>query len=279
MASKTKSKTKPKTKAKPKKKSQKKNTAKSDKKRIIAIVILTVAALGIAAAVFAFHSGRKQPPAAITFDKEVAWGIDVSHHNGKIDWKKVSAAADFAFIRVGYRGYTKGEINKDTQADDNLKQANKNDIPVGVYFYSQAINEAEAEEEAAFLLDNIKHYDISLPVVLDFEYAFVNGQHGGRLYDAQLTKEQRTSLINAFCDKVRRAGYIPGVYASSYIFRTELNMKDLADDIYIWVADYNKVMTYAGRYDIRQYSESGACDGVSENVDTNYFYTQNRNQE
>lgn len=263
-------------KVKKKKKSKKKAADKQSRRRKIALSILLAAVLVLTGAMLAVHIAKKQPAPTVTLEGDIAWGIDVSHHNGEIDWKKVKNAADFAFIRVGYRGYAEGEISKDRTADNNLKQANKQGIPIGVYFYSQAINESEAEEEAAFLIDAVKHYDISLPLVIDFEYAFVNGQHGGRLYDAKLSREQRTNLINAFCDKVRKAGYIPGIYASSYIYQTELNMKDIGEDVYIWVADYTKEVSYTGRYDIHQYSESGSCDGIKENVDTNYFYLKNR---
>ncbi len=246
------------------------------RKRIILLAVSTAAVIAIIlCAVFVRGTGYKKNEIGDLKDK--AWGIDVSSHNGKIDWKKVSSKADFAFVRVGYRGYANGEINLDKRAKANLKGANRNGVPVGVYFYSQAINDKEAEEEAEFLLSKIKEYNITLPVVIDFEFANKDGKDVGRLAEAKLSKKQKTSLVNAFCDKVRKAGYTPGIYASSYIYRSHFNMKDIPKDVFIWVADYNIAVTYGGSYDIWQYSDKGSCDGVSsEYVDMNYFYTNNR---
>ncbi len=248
-----------------------------NRKPIIALSAAALAVILIAAVCIAFHSGGKRSSTIEAPDKEIAWGIDVSSHNGEIDWSSVKSSADFAFVRVGCRGYTEGEIILDKRFKENAKGANKNGVPIGVYFYSQAINEKEAEEEAKFVLEKIKSYDISLPVVIDFEYVYENGSHMGRLYDASLSKAERTSLINAFCDKIRKAGYTPGIYASSYIYASQLNMKDIDEDVFIWVADYNESVTYNGYYDIWQYSETGSCDGVSsKNVDMDYWYTKNR---
>ncbi len=206
-------------------------------------------------------------------DSDRVFGIDVSSHNGSIDWNDVKKEAEFAFIRVGYRGYNEGTVNLDKKAKENLKNANKADIPVGVYFYSQAVNEKEAREEAKFVLKNIKHYDISLPVVIDFEYPFSNGNMVGRLYEADLDNRQRTDIINTFCKEVEKEGYTPAIYASTYIYESHLNLNDIDKDTVIWVADYNKNITYNGEFDIWQFSEKGKCKGVSSKyVDTNYWY-------
>ena len=251
--------------------------ASADKKRIVILIVCVVLIIGVVASVIYIGSSSDKKGRITDIKADTAWGIDVSSHNGKINWKKVSQKADFAFIRVGYRGYSKGEINLDKKAKSNLEGAIRHGIPVGVYFYSQAINEKEAEEEAAFLLKKIRGYSISLPVVIDFEYPYKNGKPVGRLNQAKLTKKQKTALINAFCTKVRKAGYTPGVYASSYIYRSHISVKSLPDDVFIWVADYNGRVTYDGYYDIWQYSERGKCDGVnSKYVDTNYFYTKKR---
>ncbi len=263
---------------------KKKEANALSKKNIIIIIACVLALAGVITAIVLASGAASINPktrAGIESidkgDDNPAWGIDVSSHNGKINWKKVSKKADFAFIRVGYRGYATGEINADKKAKANLSGANKNKVPVGVYFYSQAINEKEAIKEAKFLLKSIKDYDVTLPVVIDFEYAYSKGKITGRLYKAGLSKKEKTALINAFCDTVRKAGYTPGVYASSYIYRSHLNMKSIPDDVFIWVADYNGRVTYSGYYDIWQYSEKGKCEGVSsKKVDTNYFYTKKR---
>jgi len=240
---------------------------------ICAVLVLLIVLIAVLAG--KCSGGRRstiQPP-----DKEIAWGIDVSSYNGDIDWETVASQADFAFVRVGYRGYTYGEITEDKLYKDNLKGANQNGVPVGVYFYTQAVSEAEAEEEAQFALDAVKGYNITLPVVIDFEYPQKKGKHTGRLWDAQLSKKERTAVINAFCDTVRKAGYTPAIYASTYIYESQLNLGSIEDDVFIWVADYNPEITYDGYYDIWQYSAEGSCDGVdSKYVDTDYWYTKNR---
>ena len=258
------------------KKTTKKKTSKKDtqfnKKALISVCAVFLVVVTVLTAVIVEKNVRSN---LIHLDKDVAYGIDVSFYNGNINWKKVKNEVDFAFIRVGYRGYNDAEIYLDSKAKRNLKKANKYEVPVGVYFYSQAINEEEAEEEAKFVLKNIKNYEISLPVVIDFEYASVDGKDGGRLHDAYLTRKEKTNLINAFCNKVERAGYTPAVYASSYMFKYFINTRKLDSDIMIWVADYNESITYSGDYDFWQFSKSGKCKGVpSEYVDKNYWYIE-----
>lgn len=208
------------------------------------------------------------------FDKDVSVGIDVSEHNRSIEWDKVKNDADFAFIRVGYRGYSKGSLSLDEYCQENLIGANKNDVPIGVYFYSQAITADEAREEAEMVLDAIKGYKIDLPIVLDYEYAYdENGEESGRLFDAHLSKKQSTKIINEFCQTVEKAGYIPGVYASTYLYYQAIDTKRLPKSTVVWVADYNDEISYIGKYNIWQYTKHGKCDGVnSKYVDMNYWY-------
>lgn len=266
---------------------KRKSTAKSGKRRTavkagtgsfkynkVTVLVAVIAVISIISGIIVYHNeDRAATPAFFSTDATQLAGIDVSQHNGKIDWHKVKDEADFAFIRVGYRGYGDGKIYKDKKAKTNLKNANKNNVPVGVYFYSQAINEKEAEKEAQYLIDAVKDYDIDLPLVIDFEYAMKNGKHTGRLHNANLTNKERTRLVNAFCKKVSDAGYTPGIYASTYVYETQFNVKDLDENAVIWVADYNKNITYSGDFDIWQYSEHGTCSGINSNdVDLNYWY-------
>ena len=256
-----------------KKKTTKKNSS-VNKKALVFICAVFLIITTVFTAVFVQKNVHGQ---LVELNKDVASGIDVSHHNGKINWEKVKGEVDFAFIRVGYRGYIDSQIYLDARAQRNLKNANKYEIPVGVYFYSQAISENEAEEEAEFIIDNIKGYEISLPVVIDFEYSSVNGKDGGRLYDASLSRNEKTKIINAFCKKVEKAGYTPGVYASSYMFKYYINTRKLSNKAMIWVADYNKTITYSGDYDFWQYSRRGTCKGVpSKYVDKNYWYIEKK---
>jgi len=205
-------------------------------------------------------------------------GIDVSKWQGKIEWEKVKqSGVEFAFIRVGYRGEN-GLIYKDEFAEYNLQQANKYDIKIGVYFFSTAINIAESEEEADFLLDIIAGYPISYPVVYDCEgYK----EEKSRMYN--ITAEERTDIALAFLDKVASKGYQPMHYGS----RNDLmdssfwNMRRIEEKYRVWVALYSKtyypekdVPTYLGRFDAWQYSDKGRIDGINTNVDLNVCYFQ-----
>lgn len=275
MATKTKRKPKTKTKTKSKSKRKKKKTAQRiNKKSLIAIVISAVLVLAlVVGAVVTHNNSYRSRSIPLDVDKDVAFGIDVSAHNGKIDWDKVSGDADFAFIRVGYRGYSNGTLSADKCAKYNLKHSKRAGMPVGVYFYSQAITPEEAEEEADFVLDFIDGYRVTLPVVIDYEYAYDKGELGGRLYNANLGKNDGADIISAFTKRVADAGYTAGVYASTNFYETKINVKKLDKNTVIWVADYNKNITYNGYYDIWQYSKSGSCDGVpSKYVDTNHWY-------
>ena len=228
--------------------------------------------------VFVFSScNNKTKP--VFFENNKTLGVDVSSHNGEIDWEKVSKTdIQYAFIRAGYRGYgEEGKISKDELAEKNIKNALKNNLQIGVYFYSQAITKEEAEEEAKFLLKIIKHHKIELPVVMDVEFAHdKNGEKTGRLYDAKLTAKEQTDICNAFTKIIKEHGYTPMIYSNSFIFNNNINTKNLKNDTLIWLADYNKVVTYVGKYDFRQFTKKGEVDGIdSKYVDLNYCYNSN----
>ena len=237
--------------------------------------IIAVIAIGIIISVIVLmpHS-QSSGQSVYSFGKEVANGIDVSEHNGRVDWEKVNASQDFAFIRVGYRSYGDGDIFEDEYAKENLKNAQKSGIPFGVYFYSQAVNEKEAQEDADFVYKTIKKYDVALPVIIDFEYPVdSDGNAVGRLAQSGNTADDNTRVINAFIDRMQEKGYIAGVYASSSIYKNKINLKKLDDEAFIWTADYNSKVTYNIDYTVWQYSETGTCDGVSSKyVDLNYWY-------
>ena len=242
------------------------------KKLIVAIALALIAAMIISCLSL---SDNKKQQTVYDFGKEVAKGIDVSEHNKNVDWDMVAEEFDFAFIRVGYRGYAKGNICRDDYAKDNLKNAEKSKIPFGVYFYTQAVNEKEARQEADFVLDMVKHYDLKLPIIIDYEYPTdSNGQHTGRLFDKNLSPQDSTKIVNAFCERVAEKGYIPGVYASSSMLKYNLVAKDLGKDTVVWAADYGSKVGYGVEYDIWQYSDKGKSDCVeSKYVDLNYWYS------
>lgn len=206
-------------------------------------------------------------------------GIDVSQWQGQIDWEAVKASGiDYAFIRVGYRGYgqsgTLSEATKDTYFDTNMENATKAGIKVGVYIFSQAITTKEAQEEADYILDHLGDYDISMPLVMDYEYAS-GSSDGGRLFTANLSKSTATSICKAFCKRIKDAGYTPMVYANKSMLSNQLDATDLVNSGYrIWLANYTTNTTYGGTYDFWQYSSTGSVNGISGNVDMNFYYAQ-----
>lgn len=199
-------------------------------------------------------------------------GIDVSSYQGNIDWAAVAdAGIEFAFIRAGYRGWGTAKLVDDSYMAKNIEGALVNGIQVGIYVYSQATTAAEAEEEAQFILDRIDGYEITLPLVIDYEYAEQNGRYVGYLYDAKLSKDDATAVCNAFCDKVTAAGYQAAVYANMSMLNNHLNAAQLTGTI--WLAHYATSTTYTGDYDFWQCTSSGSINGVpSENVDLDFWF-------
>lgn len=205
---------------------------------------------------------------------QVINGIDVSGYQKSIVWEEVKAAGvEFVIIRLGLRGYgDAGNIVEDEYFRTNIQRANDVGIDVGVYFYSQAVTIAEAEEEANYVLDKIKSYKITMPVVMDYEYANVNGVLGGRLYKAGLTKAAATDNCLAFCETIKNAGYTPMVYANSSMLTESLNKETISDKYSIWLANYTTETAYKGDYSFWQYTESGTVPGISGKVDCNFWY-------
>ena len=242
--------------------------------KLISAIAVVLAAAVIISCIVISNSGKRHTQAVYDFGKPVAQGIDVSEHNEKIDWQGVAEEYDFAFIRVGYRGYGNGSICEDKYAKENLKAAEKAGIPFGVYFYTQAVSEKEAKVEADFVIDIVRHYDLKLPIVIDFEYPTdESGYFTGRLAENQLSKEENTKIVNAFCSRVEDKGYISGVYASSSVLQNDLKIDDFGDNTVVWAADYGSIVSYDVDYDIWQYSKTGQSECVeSKYVDLNYWY-------
>lgn len=252
-----------------------KNIKDKSKLNIPALAVIGIIILAVIISIIAVAASKgSRPDGLYQFNQSVANGIDVSEHNGEIDWEKVKETQDFAFIRVGYRGYGNGEIYEDKYAADNLKNANKAKIPVGVYFYTQAVTAEEAEDEADFVYDIIKKYNIDLPVMIDFEYPIdSDGNAVGRLVESDNDLNKNAEIINSFVEKLEKKGYTAGVYASSSVLHNKISMKKLKKSAVAWVADYNDKVTYDVDYTIWQYSETGSVDGVSSKyVDLNYWY-------
>lgn len=210
------------------------------------------------------------------FANEVLFtGIDVSVYDGVIDWKKVKAdGIDFAFIRCGYRSTGDGHIGKDSRFDYNIKNALKEGLQVGVYFFSQATTVDEAVEEANAALAYISDYYFSLPIVIDFEH---RDDRSDRLAQANLTKQQGTDIINAFASTIRNANFIPMLYANPSMLNGEL----LPDQIgcKLWLANWTSKTSYAGNYEFWQCSGDAKdgtkahVDGIDVVVDLDFWYS------
>jgi GH25 family lysozyme M1 (1,4-beta-N-acetylmuramidase) len=199
-------------------------------------------------------------------------GIDVSYHNGTIDWAAVKAAGiDYAIIRVGYRGLSNGGLYEDTMFRTNIEGALNAGIQVGVYIFSQATTTAEAEEEAYFIASRIGGYRITLPVTIDYEYGVNNT---GRLAEAGLDIDTATAVVNAFCVATQSYGYTPMIYANKTMLQTGIRGEVLDDYYKIWLANYTTQTTYGGEYYAWQYSSSGNVNGIYGNVDCDFFYVK-----
>lgn len=192
-------------------------------------------------------------------------GIDVSKYQPSINWASVKASGiSYVIIRCGYRGASTGSLIQDPYFTSHIKGAKAAGLKVGVYFFSTALNEAEAVEEASMCAALCSGYGINYPVFIDVEPSSRPGYNG-------LSASQRTANIKAFCQTISSAGYTPGLYAnktwlSSYINTSSLSCK-------IWLAQYNSQgPTYSGHYDMWQYTSKGKVDGISGNVDMNQSY-------
>lgn len=198
-------------------------------------------------------------------------GIDVSFYQGDIDWVSVKAAGyEFAFIRLGYRGYGRsGSLTVDSRFQSNLQGAKDAGLEVGVYFFSQAISESEAAEEAAFVIDKLGGTQLDLPIVYDPE--FILDGEGNKLSTARtstLTGEQITQNTLAFCQAVETAGYEAAFYSNMLSESEVFDMTALADYT-VWYADYNVLPQTPYDFTFWQYTDTGSVAGIEGNVDLN----------
>ncbi len=193
-------------------------------------------------------------------------GIDVSKWNGDIDWDKVKkAGVEFAIVRAGYRGSVSGSLVKDPYFDENMRGAALAGVQTGVYFFTQAVNEVEAVEEASMVLELIREYKVDYPIFIDTEGA------GGDGRADSLDVEDRTLVCEAFCRTISNAGYTAGVYASRNWYYNRVDVSKLENN-FIWLAEYRSVPLYQGYYQMWQYTSKGKVDGISGNVDMNIYY-------
>lgn len=187
--------------------------------------------------------------------------IDVSHHNGNINWAQVAPNINGAIIRMGYRGSSKGIIVPDRQFYYNTNEAHKYNIPISFYFFPTSISVLEAEEEADWIYNHVKGEILSFPLFLDSEKSTSNGT--GR--SDRLSAELRTELLNVIIMRLANYGIEAGVYASKSWFQN--NLIDSKLKCPRWVAQYNSKLTYPGEYFLWQYTSSGSVPGIRGRVD------------
>lgn len=198
---------------------------------------------------------------------ESTLGIDVSTYQGQIDWQQVAESpVEFVMIRVGYRGYESGWIQDDDYAKANYEGAKAAGLKVGVYFFSQALDEWEAVEEASFVLSKIKGWELDLPVVYDWEYVKEEARTG------QMDARQVTDCTLAFCRVIKAAGYQPMVYFNTHQAEEYLILEEVTQYPF-WLAMYSDRMTYEYKVQMWQYTDKGKVPGIEGNVDLNLWFT------
>lgn len=200
------------------------------------------------------------------------FGIDVSEFQEEIDWEKVKeSGAEFAFIRLGRRGATTGLLYLDEHFKENHEKASKAGMEIGIYFFSQAINTEEAVEEAHFVIKELRHRKINLPVVYDCEEVYLEDETPRT---DGLSKDVFTQNALAFCREIEKAGYEPMIYTYSYWSDTFYDM-DKISRYPIWFAQYDvdaPVLQYP--ISIWQYTNKGKIDGIKGDVDFNIMFTK-----
>lgn len=191
-------------------------------------------------------------------------GIDVSSANGRVGWDKLKGKIDFVIPRCGY-GSDRADQD-DKQWARNVAECSRLGIPWGAYLYSYAMSTAEAESEAAHALRLLKGLQPAYPVYIDMEDA-----DGYKAKRGGISRQLATDICRIFCERVTAAGYTAGVYANKDWAVNRLDMAQLSKWTF-WLAQYNSTVTYAGKYDMWQYSSDGSLPGISGRVDMNYCY-------
>ena len=204
-------------------------------------------------------------PAYVGTEYDVRYGVDVSEHQWDIDWSLVkSAGVDFAFVRLGYRGFTEGGLFTDPYFDRNVTSARKNNIDVGVYFFSQALSVQEAIEEAQYVIDALKYYDINMPVVFDWEKIEGNTVVRTDGMDSTIL----TDCAVAFCQTLENAGYDACVYFNRHFGYYEFDLSRLTN-YQFWVALPDAFPDFYYKFDFWQYSFSCEVPGIEGPADMN----------
>lgn len=207
--------------------------------------------------------------------RQSSFGIDVSKHQGDIDWALVKKdGVQFAMLRVASRGYGSGQLLLDDNFVKYAEGAKQNGINLGVYVYSQAVTETEAIEEANFAVAAVSNYKITYPIACDIEAVDNDNARTDKL-----TVEERTKCVKAFCDTVKTYGYKPVIYADRDMLISKLDMETLKD-YDVWLSDVTGLIDgdiidwtdYPYQFTIWQYSNAGSVNGINGSVDLNISF-------
>ena len=194
-------------------------------------------------------------------------GIDVSEWQGDIDWQQVKdSGVEFVIIRVGGRGTEEGTLYGDDRAQEYYEGATAVGLKVGAYIFAQSITVDEAIEEANFVLDKVKDWDVQMPLVYDWEYVDEKAR------TADMDSRTLTDMAIAFCETVREAGYNPMIYFGRSQSVDLLNLEELVEYPF-WLAMYSTIMDYPYKIDMWQYTDEGTVPGIQGNVDLNLWFT------
>lgn len=200
--------------------------------------------------------------------KEASWcGVDISCKQSVVDFKKLKkAGCDFVMIKVGGRGYSSGEIVLDEKFKDYMKSAKSAGLDIGVYFFSQAITEDEINEEVETLLEAIKDYSITYPVVFQMQEI-----EGDMARIDSLDMDSRTELTDNFLSKVKKAGYTPMLYGNKEWLITKIDLEAL-DEYDVWLSQESDTPDYPYEFAMWQYEKSGTISGISEETGLNICF-------
>ena len=197
--------------------------------------------------------------------------VDVSAHNGFIRWNEVASdGVQYAFIRGGYRGYQSGTITEDDFFIYNLREAKAAGIEIGIYFFSQAVTEAEGIEEARFVIEKIKDAGVTLPIVFDMEDVESENSR-----TKNLTTVQRTKIAVAFCEEVIYQGYTPMVYGNMAWLTQRYDLRQISR-YPIWFAGYSEYPKFPYQFEIWQYTHEGTVKGIDTVADLNLWFKKNK---
>ena len=197
----------------------------------------------------------------LRYEGEHLVGIDVSTHQEVIDWEQVAAAGvDFAILRIGYRGSSRGDLYEDETFRTNLEGAREAGLLVGGYFFSQAIDPQEAWDEAVYVCELLDGEEMDFPIFYDWEEVGSDSRTGD-IRDIPMTQ-----CALAFCKRSEEEGYTAGVYFNQTYGIHYLELEHL-QDYTLWLAEYNEIPGYRYHFDMVQYSDAGSIPGIETDVD------------